>query len=432
MKNLLCILLIVIFIAFFVGCGSSEKNNANSSAIDNSASNTDNVKISKNTNKIVNEKVCIVNENGKDVYFGFEPMILDDDGTISVVDVVDKYGKKITTHGSVVSCAGVYDGNNIYFSYDHGLGKYSYQDGDYIKSIWVVDDLLKENEILNNKTGTKTFRNIENLQNYGEYVYFNKTYDMMNINETLKSSFRIGKISKDGNSIEMLSDKIKASAYTISDDWIYYFDNGFNYSSDIDYDNHNFSSNDFSQERVGLYRTKVDGSNIEKIYDDFDRQKDEKASLNIICKDIKVVGDYIYFIDYSKNGKGRVCRVNIDGSDYQVISKNSAYFYTFNNDKDIIYYVSGPSLCSDSIYEYDNCNVYENKINDNFVESELMKPIKNDCVLQYYNNCLYVSSNDLNIDDAGQRYNFDKSKMEVIHSVQTDSSQEQTKYQWVN
>ena len=122
-----------------------------------------------------------------------------------------------------------------------------------------------------------------------------------------------------------------------------------------------------------------------------------------------------YFVDYSVKGLGKVCRINKDGSDYQVISKYTASNYTINEDSNTLYYVLGDKSATGE--DIIILKVYEKQIDTDNEEKELMDCISADDVLQYYDNCLYVSSSSFTFNYSRQRYNFDKSKKEVIHGV---------------
>lgn len=348
-----------------------------------------------------NENNFVVNKDGKTIYFGYQPMVLDGN-SISEIDVFDESGEEIKVPILQNSINSTSDGNTIYYrtSEEPYLNKLTYKDGKFNSSKWVDSSLLdsKDNISVNNKY----IGNIYYLQYSNDYIYFNTAYLWTNLNNSLERAFRIGRISKDGKSIEMLNDQIHASAYTISDGWIYYFDNG-------------FVDNEIQKDRVGLYRAKEDGSNKEKIYSDFQGQSDNTNKYNELCKNIQLVGDYIYFVDYSANGLGKVCRINKDGSNYQVISKYTASNYTINEDSNTLYYVLGDkSATGEDIIIH---KVYEKQIDTDNEEKELMDCISADDVLQYYDNCLYVSSSSFTFNNSGQRYNFDKSKKEVIHGV---------------
>lgn len=348
-----------------------------------------------------NENNFVVNKDGKTIYFGYQPMVLDGD-SISEIDVFDELGEEIKVPILQNSINSTSDGNTIYYrtSEEPYLNKLTYKDGKFNSSKWVDSSLLdsKDNTSVNNKY----IGNIYYLQYSNDYIYFNTAYLWTNLNNSLERAFRIGRISKDGKSIEMLNDQIHASAYTISDGWIYYFDNG-------------FVDNEIQKDRVGLYRAKEDGSNKEKIYSDFQGQSDNTNKYNELCKNIQLVGDYIYFVDYSANGLGKVCRINKDGSNYQVISKYTASNYTINEDSNTLYYILGDkSATGEDIIIH---KVYEKQIDTDNEEKELMDCISADDVLQYYDNCLYVSSSSFTFNNSGQRYNFDKSKKEVIHGV---------------
>jgi len=382
-------------------------------------------------NKTVDE--CgVINKDGKNIYFGYQPFELGSDGSsISTIDIV---GVREDIQDIGIPRRSTYDGDTIYYISEGDLLKMTYDKGKFKSSIWVDTDVISNNDTLSSKENDN-LHNIDNLKYADGYAYFNTIAVSTYLKDSYSRANRMGRISKDGKTIEMLSDSIHATNYTIYDGWIYYFDNGFEYSSDKIYD----SANDFSQERVGIYRAKIDGSNIEKLYsnqyDNNENMNDMAFSGNALCSNIKIVDNYIYFIDRSKNGQGKICRIDKDGSNYLVISDNSATSYTINEEDNVLYYVLDTSFSK----------VYEKKIDDSSKDKELMKCITTDSWLQYYDNCLYLFYYGFNRENAGQRYNFEKGKMEIIHDTQSQKDyfvddngghytyKETTpKYEWVN
>lgn len=392
-------------------------------------------------NKTVDE--CgVINKDGKNIYFGYQPFELGSDGSsISTIDIV---GVRENIQDIGIPPRSTYDGDTIYYISEGDLLKMTYDKGKFKSSIWVDTDVISNNDTLSYKENDN-LHNINNLQYADGYVYFNTIAVRTYLKDSYSRANRMGRISKDGKTIEMLSDSIHATNYTIYDGWIYYFDNGFEYSSDKIYD----SANDFSQERVGIYRAKIDGSNIEKLYsnqyDNNENMNDMAFGGNALCSNIKIVDNYIYFIDRSKNGQGKICRIDKDGSNYLVISDNSATSYTINEEDNVLYYVLDTSFSKvyeNKVYEK---KIYEKKIDDSSKDKELMKCITTDSWLQYYDNCLYLFYYGFNRENAGQRYNFEKGKMEIIHDTQSQKDyfvddngghytyKETTpKYEWVN
>lgn len=100
--------------------------------------------------------------------------------------------------------------------------------------------------------------------------------------------------------------------------------------------------------RVGCFA--VDGSKIEMLsticasdiavkeghvyyYTDFDSHK-----LTKLCNHMTIISDYLFYVDDSKNGKSRLYRVKLDGTDAELVTDNECCDYYIDVKSDSVYY----------------------------------------------------------------------------------------------
>lgn len=283
--------------------------------------------------------------------------------------------------------------NNIY-KYSYGdLYKYSFTDNNYKLDEEIID-------ISSNFDNEYDSRSVSDLKTDGKYIYFiiNPLTDYFKA--TPKGNyFKMGKMSLDGKEFELFD--TVASSYTISDGWIYYFNNGYTANND------NYS---FDYEQAGLYKMKTDGSEREELISGkINNYKCSLFDMDNTITEIKANEDYIYFIDHSERGQGRVCRTKKDGSDYQVISDNTAYSITFDTNNHMYYSNSEDGVTNRKIYEVSLDSMGETKL----FEVSLGSPY-----LDCYDNYLYLSCSDYSKNNeflAGERYDIANKKVESIY-----------------
>ena len=250
---------------------------------------------------------------------------------------------------------------------------------------------------------------IYDLKTDGQYLYFIIKPSMDYMSAVSKDSlYKIGKMSFDGKEVDWYD--VVASSYTIDDGYIYYFNNG--YTPDG-------GSYSFNFENSGLYKMKLDGSGKELMYNDFEPESDTKNQLYFYdLKDMKVYGDYLYFANYSSKGENKVCRIKKDGSDFETVSKNSAYSLSFDTENNKLYYIGrgdNTGLAKRKCYEI---------LLDTFDETELFEIGINEPDVYYYNNYLYLNYADtaLAADISsvssvmiGERYDTVNKKLELLY-----------------
>lgn len=349
----------------------------------------------------------VVNNNGNDYYLDAGIIVnLGKDGELSAVGceatedndnvqyVDDIVPEKLSKNKSV------YINNAIYCVKESNLYKYTFTDN---KNILKKEEITINSDAFADEYGSKL---IYDLKTDGQYLYFIIKPSMDYMSAVSKDSlYKIGKMSFDGKEVDWYD--VVASSYTIDDGYIYYFNNG--YTSDGD-------SYSFNFENSGLYKMKLDGSGKELMYNDFETESDTKNQLYFYnLNDMKVYGDYLYFANYSSQGENKVCRIKRDGSDFETVSKNSAYSLSFDTENNKLYYVGRSdttSLAKRKCYEISL---------DTFDETELFEISINEPDVYYYNNYLYLNyadtalAADISSVMIGERYDTVNQKLELLY-----------------
>lgn len=385
-KNKLFALLLLPVIGMTVisGCSSAEKTSTGNEVV-----------VNNNGNDYYLDAGIIVNlgKNGELSAVGCEAT--EDNNNVQYVDNIAP--EKLSKYKSV------YINNAIYCVKESNLYKYTFTDN---KNILKKEEITINSDAFADEYGSKL---IYDLKTDGQYLYFIIKPSMDYMSAVSKDSlYKIGKMSFDGKEVDWYD--VVASSYTIDDGYIYYFNNG--YTSDGD-------SYSFNFENSGLYKMKLDGSGKELMYNDFETESDTKNQLYFYdLKDMKVYGDYLYFANYSSKGENKVCRIKKDGSDFETVSKNSAYSLSFDTENNKLYYIGrgdNTGLAKRKCYEI---------LLDTFDETELFEIGINEPDVYYYNNYLYLNYADtaLAADISsvssvmiGERYDTVNKKLELLY-----------------
>lgn len=385
-KNKLFALLLLPVIGMTVisGCSSAEKTSTGNEVV-----------VNNNGNDYYLDAGIIVNlgKNGELSAVGCEAT--EDNNNVQYVDNIAP--EKLSKYKSV------YINNAIYCVKESNLYKYTFTDN---KNILKKEEITINSDAFADEYGSKL---IYDLKTDGQYLYFIIKPSMDYMSAVSKDSlYKIGKMSFDGKEVDWYD--VVASSYTIDDGYIYYFNNG--YTSDGD-------SYSFNFENSGLYKMKLDGSGKELMYNDFEPESDTKNQLYFYdLKDMKVYGDYLYFANYSSKGENKVCRIKKDGSDFETVSKNSAYSLSFDTENNKLYYIGrgdNTGLAKRKCYEI---------LLDTFDETELFEIGINEPDVYYYNNYLYLNYADtaLAADISsvssvmiGERYDTVNKKLELLY-----------------
>lgn len=382
-KNKLFALLLLPVIGMTVisGCSSAEKTSTGNEVV-----------VNNNGNDYYLDAGIIVNlgKNGELSAVGCEAT--EDNNNVQYVDNIAP--EKLSKYKSV------YINNAIYCVKESNLYKYTFTDN---KNILKKEEITINSDAFADEYGSKL---IYDLKTDGQYLYFIIKPSMDYMSAVSKDSlYKIGKMSFDGKEVDWYD--VVASSYTIDDGYIYYFNNG--YTSDGD----NYS---FNFENSGLYKMKLDGSGKELMYNDFETESDTKNQLYFYnLNDMKVYGDYLYFANYSSQGENKVCRIKRDGSDFETVSKNSAYSLSFDTENNKLYYVGRSDttgLAKRKCYEISL---------DTFDETELFEISINEPDVYYYNNYLYLNyadtalAADISSVMIGERYDTVNQKLELLY-----------------
>lgn len=382
-KNKLVALLLLPVIGMTVisGCSSAEKTSTGNEVV-----------VNNNGNDYYLDAGIIVNlgKNGELSAVGCEAT--EDNNNVQYVDNI--VPEKLSKYKSV------YINNAIYCVKESNLYKYTFTDN---KNILKKEEITINSDAFADEYGSKL---IYDLKTDGQYLYFIIKPSMDYMSAVSKDSlYKIGKMSFDGKEVDWYD--VVASSYTIDDGYIYYFNNG--YTSDGD-------SYSFNFENSGLYKMKLDGSGKELMYNDFETESDTKNQLYFYnLNDMKVYGDYLYFANYSSQGENKVCRIKRDGSDFETVSKNSAYSLSFDTENNKLYYVGRSDttgLAKRKCYEISL---------DTFDETELFEISINEPDVYYYNNYLYLNyadtalAADISSVMIGERYDTVNQKLELLY-----------------
>ena len=382
-KNKLFALLLLPVIGMTVisGCSSAEKTSTGNEVV-----------VNNNGNDYYLDAGIIVNlgKNGELSAVGCEAT--EDNNNVQYVDNIAP--EKLSKYKSV------YINNAIYCVKESNLYKYTFTDN---KNILKKEEITINSDAFADEYGSKL---IYDLKTDGQYLYFIIKPSMDYMSAVSKDSlYKIGKMSFDGKELDWYD--VVASSYTIDDGYIYYFNNG--YTSDGD-------SYSFNFENSGLYKMKLDGSGKELMYNDFETESDTKNQLYFYnLNDMKVYGDYLYFANYSSQGENKVCRIKRDGSDFETVSKNSAYSLSFDTENNKLYYVGRSDttgLAKRKCYEISL---------DTFDETELFEISINEPDVYYYNNYLYLNyadtalAADISSVMIGERYDTVNQKLELLY-----------------
>lgn len=382
-KNKLFALLLLPVIGMTVisGCSSAEKTSTGNEVV-----------VNNNGNDYYLDAGIIVNlgKNGELSAVGCEAT--EDNNNVQYVDNIAP--EKLSKYKSV------YINNAIYCVKESNLYKYTFTDN---KNILKKEEITINSDAFADEYGSKL---IYDLKTDGQYLYFIIKPSMDYMSAVSKDSlYKIGKMSFDGKEVDWYD--VVASSYTIDDGYIYYFNNG--YTSDGD-------SYSFNFENSSLYKMKLDGSGKELMYNDFETESDTKNQLYFYnLNDMKVYGDYLYFANYSSQGENKVCRIKRDGSDFETVSKNSAYSLSFDTENNKLYYVGRSDttgLAKRKCYEISL---------DTFDETELFEISINEPDVYYYNNYLYLNyadtalAADISSVMIGERYDTVNQKLELLY-----------------
>lgn len=380
-----------------------------------------------NPNSNTTEKPAVIKNSYGEYYVGGDiTFMLNSDSSVTPVNSILSSGEDEEDHTYIDFERSVYDGKS-FFIQDRGmlneLYKYTFTDKDTLeKVVWIDEQTLKSSVVVAGKNSssvnTRYTGNMQYWQLDGEYIYFVYIPAVEYFPEEQDIAYRLGRMAKDGSSIEFIGNEI-ASTYAVKDGWIYYYDNGYTYNEDsLRY------SMDF--DRAGIYKMKCDGSQKQLLLNNFETaENDTRSSRDLAyCNKMNIVGDYIYFIDCSKNGNCRVSRMKTDGSGLEYVSEKGAYSYTVDLENNKLYYSTGQfgylQLEARTIYEVSMAEKTEVEL---FKCGSIGRP-----EFVYYDEYLYFTNNSyfrgLGSKDkpgvCGMRYALNSNTMETLYGYKED------------
>ncbi len=198
------------------------------------------------------------------------------------------------------------------------------------------------------------------------YIYFMYIPEVL---ENLSDSFylfsyRLGRFAKDGSNIELIED-IHTCAYSLKDDYIYYYENGFNKDDP-----------EKPLDDTGIYMVKTDGSGRKKLCDikisSEDLRYETISSMNII-------GNDLYFIYQTSEDSSPLYKLPLDGGTPEKVTERSCSFYYIDTPSSVLYYGDGVSWQNTS----DGVTVYSQSLQGGN-ETKLISHVMNrPCDVQY-------------------------------------------------
>ena len=302
----------------------SANNNEYNSQTNNTSNDTNGN--TSNENKVYSNPTSVFSINGMLYYFtGSEVLRLEDESKVAPVSVnnLDKknsdhsvpdyfkgshwYEEALGTFAGDNRCFCIGD-NRIYIHYAYEILSYDVNDVSNVKRKTLINTETM-NSLLNksSRVSSNSFGNL--LMNYPQYynerIYFLFIPDYSNIsnNEYPDLWYKLGSCSKDGSDFKIY-DNINCTDYFIKDGWIYYYDNGYYYDKSQSFD---YS---FNKQNAGLYKIKIDGTESQLITKQFQHSQ----RYNNSCSNLKVLGNYLYFVADTHNINNKLCRVSFDGS----------------------------------------------------------------------------------------------------------------------
>lgn len=263
------------------------------------------------------------------------------------------------------------------------LYKYKFTDAEKLeRSVWVDEDTLK-NSVVTPYTENGYSGNMAYFNKEGNYIYFICYPSAAYITTQRDIAFRLGRISANGDTIEFLNDEI-ASSYTVSNDWIYFYDNGYTYDNSLK-DGFKIESN-----RSGIYKMKCDGSQKQLLLGDFTRDSRDNCTYNTLCDKMNIYGEYLYFVNYSESGESKLYRMKTDGSELECLTKNGVDEYTVDTKNNVIYYTDGQFGQA----QVEGRSLYKVSIDNNIEEKIVDGAIMSDTEFSYYDNYIYFMNAD--------------------------------------
>ena len=359
------------------------------------------------------ESVLVFKYDGNDYYVtpGVFKLNGDDDPTIVSMNYSDG-SKKDVAGFNYRNAAKV--GDVIYCYENPFLYKYTFTDATtmHAEKLMTEDDFSKCSL---SKDVEQWYWVIRNLASDGDYLYFNIVSGVDRRYSNGSIEYKMGRISLETKEITVLDD-ISAVDFVLYDGWIYYIDPGFYFSDQTG----PFGKMD--QSRVGVYKARPDGSDKTLLH--ALSWSDTSGRSYAVADEMTVVGEQLYFTDYSDEGKGRICRMSLSGKDVEYVSKNAAFQYTVDTEHNKVYYTessyevgagSGSVIIESGFFCYDCSNGSETELSRPKLKFLYVSPVYHDGYIYFSNvSDFRFGSHGEGKSVCGMRYNIDTKKFQNL------------------
>lgn len=288
---------------------------------------------------------------------------------------------------------------------------------------------------LQNENSSVTYEDMDMLKtafvcsvNYpsdgGSNIYFPITYDRDYYSAHKPLQFRIVEAAKNGRKIKLLPD-VHASSLVVSDEYIYYYENGFDYTKET-----------FDIDVCGIYKMKTDGSEKEKLTDckpAFDNMLWYRPAITI-C------GNDLYFIDKNDKDENYLKKFSLDSKKVETISKEQCSAYYVDQASDTVFYTSENSDYVNTLYTHDLSNHKEKKLSE-ITDMTISDPLGL-CVYEKYvyvctspNSELWTYTNDFNIQSpdnipVGLRLDKKTGDQQKLYCLRNQTGQQKSMIYW--
>ena len=356
---------------------------------------------SNDNNSVKDGSNAIANINGQTYYMGASSLVDITSDTVIPVKTEDNQLVSLKPYKYVLS------GNTIYTEIDDiGICKYDFKDSHTVASETVIEKADIEKSICN---GSHYFGEMTNWKYINDNIYFifNSLPESQNVHK--ERWFQLGVIDTKNSKIELI-DNVRTNCFTVDNDYIYFYDNGYTYDS---------SSNSYNiaSDRIGIYRIRHDGSG-KLLLKSFENVGSGYNEINVYY-DLTIYNNKLYWIDNSKTGESRICCMEKDGNGFEYISTESANCFTIDKDNNMLIYKQGKrseaNMNAVDYYRIDLNTTKQTKV-FNYLSSSVNSRIDvyKDCIY-YLNEGAFHIGQDEQKGICGEKYDFSSDKPELLY-----------------
>ena len=230
-----------------------------------------------------------------------------------------------------------FDGNAFY-AFDNGgdLRRLTVTDNTEVDNErWFSADELRESALgYFGDMGESYARDLTDFAADGDDVYarVEGSFEYANDHKALNNRL----VHFDDGSIKLVGDEdVRAVSFTVSDGWIYYADNGYEY--DVARNEYRYNSN-----RVGIYKIHADGTEKTLLKDSFDEYAIEDTEPHFGCAgNLSLCGGKLYYISLTDGEKTFLYRMDTDGSNDERLTAVSVDNYAVDAGGEAVYVRTG-------------------------------------------------------------------------------------------